>query len=65
MQQVLEPLVWSRRCCHVLVEDPWSYWGGDECGCESAQHHKRHELRDALKRWGHVAHLDRHIRPKV
>ena len=29
VQRALEPLVWSQRCCHVLVDDQWSHCGSD------------------------------------
>lgn len=36
--RLVEPLVWTQSCCHRLVEDPWSYLGGDECGCRDESH---------------------------
>jgi hypothetical protein len=41
VQRALEPLVWSQHCCHVLVDDPWSYYGSDECGCSGELHQQR------------------------
>jgi len=39
--RLVEPLIWANACCHELVEDPWSYHGGDECGCRDEAHGRR------------------------
>ena len=58
VQRALEPLVWSQHCCHVLVDDPWSYYGDDECGCSGELHQPRLLAHfSALTHLGHLGHL--------